>query len=341
MAADEERPPAEEAAEWHFKAPAYEAELAKLRAQREALRQEEIAAINRRDATVAEGNRREQELLDAASAAEGARVAEFAALRERMGEVKDKVQDTLIEAEEKELSLAEGCRSLRAERLEIEKGLREEAAKLRAVTHRIEELEEAERSELQRMAAAHAAVREAARKRSKELQDETEKKAREIRSDLVIQLEKVHAELKQAKQGVYEGVQTEVVRRQQVVSTVDDEIKSIDRVVNDNLEEAKGRARHLEERAHRMIQETQVRDFALEAELCDHVARAVAALDVASTVKAGAAVGHKDAERRRRGTAKALGDVFPRSTNFNLVGMHTAKSRVGPLPLSVDAVPNA
>eukprot|EP00439_Symbiodinium_sp_Y106_P062239 s565_g9.t1 len=325
--ADEDRPATaeEEPAEWHFKAPALEAELAKLRAQREALRQEEIAAIRRRDETTAEGNRREQELLDGAAKAEGARVAEFAALRERMGEVKDQVEDTLAEAEEKELALAEECRGLRAERIETEKGLREEAAKLRAVTRRTEELEDAEREELQRMAAAHAAVREAARKRSKELQDQTEKKAREMRNDLVVELEKVHAELKKAKEGIYEGVQAEVVRRQQVVLTVDDEIKSIDRVVNENLEEAKDRARHLEDRTHRLILETQARDFALETKLCDHVARAVAALEVASTVKAGAAVEHKDAERRRRGTAKALGDVFPRSTNFNLVGMHTAK----------------
>ncbi|CAE7363186.1 unnamed protein product [Symbiodinium necroappetens] len=315
----------QETAEWHFKAPALEAELAKLRAQREALRQEEIAALRRRDETVAEGNRREQELLDGAAAAEGARVAEFAALRERMGEVKDQVEDTLAEAEEKELALAEECRGLRAERIETEKGLREEAAKLRAVTRRTEELEDAEREELRRMAAAHAAVREAARKRSKELQEQTEKKAREMRNDLVVELEKVHAELKKAKEGIYEGVQAEVVRRQQVVLTVDDEIKSIDRVVNENLEEAKDRARHLEDRTHRLILETQARDFALETKLCDHVARAVAALEVASTVKAGAAVEHKDAERRRRGTAKALGDVFPRSTNFNLVGMHTAK----------------
>ncbi|CAE7771631.1 unnamed protein product [Symbiodinium microadriaticum] len=320
---------------------AMEAELAKLRAQREALRQEEIAALRRRDETVAEGNRREQELLDGAAAAEGARVAEFAALRERMGEVKDQVEDTLAEAEEKELALAEECRGLRAERIETEKGLREEAAKLRAVTRRTEELEDAEREELRRMAAAHAAVREAARKRSKELQEQTEKKAREMRNDLVVELEKVHAELKKAKEGIYEGVQAEVVRRQQVVLTVDDEIKSIDRVVNENLEEAKDRARHLEDRTHRLILETQARDFALETKVCDHVARAVAALEVASTVKAGAAVEHKDAERRRRGTAKALGDVFPRSTNFNLVGMHTAKPSVGPLPLSVDAVPNA
>lgn len=273
--------------------------------------------------------------------AEGARVAEFAALRERMGEVKDQVEDTLAEAEEKELALAEECRGLRAERIETEKGLREEAAKLRAVTRRTEELEDAEREELRRMAAAHAAVREAARLRSKELQEQTEKKAREMRNDLVVELEKVHAELKKAKEGIYEGVQAEVVRRQQVVLTVDDEIKSIDRVVNENLEEAKDRARHLEDRTHRLILETQARDFALETKLCDHVARAVAALEVASTVKAGAAVEHKDAERRRRGTAKALGDVFPRSTNFNLVGMHTAKPSVGPLPLSVDAVPNA
>ncbi|CAE7321381.1 unnamed protein product, partial [Symbiodinium pilosum] len=243
--------------------------------------------------------------------------------------------------EEKELALAEECRGLRADRLETEKGLREEAAKLRALTQRMEELEVAERAELRRMAEAHAAVREAAWKRTKELQEETEKQAREMRTNLAAELEKVHAELKQAKEGIYQGVQAEVVRRQEVGLTLDDEIKSIDRVVNDNLEEAKGRARYLEEKTQRLVKETQARDFALENKLCDHVARAVAALEVASTVKAGISVEHQENERRRRGTAKAFGDVFPRSTNFNLVGMHTAKPRVGPLPLSVDAVPNA
>ena len=119
--------------------------------------------------------------------------------------------------------------------------------------------------------------------------------------------------------------------RQQVLKSVDDDIHQIDLAVNQGLQEAKTRARDLQERSQQMIQEVQLRDFALEVELRQRVSTAVTVLDMAKTVKDSVATQHSAHEHRRRHTAKAFGDVFPRSTHFDLVGLQrAAKPRLGP-----------
>ena len=68
-------------------------------------------------------------------------MAETAALRERMGQVKDQAEDLMLDADREELRLAEECRHLRVDRLDTEKALREEAKKLKEISKQSQEVE--------------------------------------------------------------------------------------------------------------------------------------------------------------------------------------------------------
>lgn len=57
----------------------------------------------------------------------------------------------------------------------------------------------------------------------------------------------------------------------------------------------------------------QERDFAMEALLRQRVEDAVRSVEDAKQAKDTAVANRHSTEQRRRGTAKALGDVFPRS----------------------------
>ena len=141
------------------------------------------------------------------------------------------------------------------------------------------------------------------------------------------ELEAVHEELKRAKEEIHCSVKEQVVLRQQVLKSVDQDIHRIDLAVNQGLEAAKTRARDLQQRAQEIIQEVQQRDFAMEEQLRRRVSTAMTVLDMAKTAKDSASTEHVGNEQRRRNTAKAFGDVFPRSNRFDLVGLSTAKPR--------------
>ena len=144
---------------------------------------------------------------------------------------------------------------------------------------------------------------------------------------LLEELEAVHEELKRAKEEIHCSVKEQVVLRQQVLKSVDQDIHRIDLAVNQGLEAAKTRARDLQQRAQEIIQEVQQRDFAMEEQLRRRVSTAMTVLDMAKTAKDSASTEHAGNEQRRRNTAKAFGDVFPRSNRFDLVGLSTAKPR--------------
>lgn len=141
------------------------------------------------------------------------------------------------------------------------------------------------------------------------------------------ELEAVHEELKRAKEEIHCSVKEQVMLRQQVLKSVDQDIHRIDLAVNQGLEAAKTRARDLQQRAQEIIQEVQQRDFAMEEQLRRRVSTAMTVLDMAKTAKDSASTEHVGNEQRRRNTAKAFGDVFPRSNRFDLVGLSTAKPR--------------
>lgn len=144
------------------------------------------------------------------------------------------------------------------------------------------------------------------------------------------ELQAVHDELKAAKAEIHSNVKGQVLLRQQVLNSVDQDIHSIDLLVNQGLEAAKTRARELHQRAAEIISEVQQRDFAMEEQLRSKVSTACAVLDMAKTAKDSQSTEHKGNEQRRRNTARAFGDVFPRSNRFNLVGLSTAKPRLQP-----------
>lgn len=321
----------DEQPEWYTKKDVVEKQLARMREERDALKKQELDSREQQKLIEEEASQRETDILQSASAAEAAQVAETSALRERMAQVKDQAEDLMLDADEQELAYAEECRHLRLERLTAEKGLREEAKKLKDLAKQIEEVEVEQLEALKKQDVELQKRRQVLRQRRQQLLEETEAKALEMKSELMKELEAVHEELKKAKVEIHRGVQEEVLLRQQVLKSVDDDIHQIDLAVNQGLQEAKTRARDLQERSQQMIQEVQLRDFALEVELRQRVSTAVTVLDMAKTVKDSVATQHSAHEHRRRHTAKAFGDVFPRSTHFDLVGLQrAAKPRLGP-----------
>ncbi|CAJ1350312.1 unnamed protein product [Effrenium voratum] len=318
-------------AEWHTPKAVQDAKIARLRSEREALRQQELEELRRRENIEKAAQEREHALLSEASAGEAANVAETSALRERMAEIKDAAEDLLVDADQRELRFAEDCRHLRADRLDVEKGLREEAKKLKEISLQIDEVQACEEAALQQQEQLLSQRRAAARQQRYTLLEETQRCSLEMKQELMKELGAVHEELSKAKAEIQKGIVEEVLLRQQVLRAVGDDIQQIDQDVNRGLEEAKARARDLQERAQHIIKETQVRDFSMEEHLQRRVSTAVAVLDMASSVKALAAAEHRATEQRRCGTGQALGDVFPRSTHFNMVGLRAAKPRLSPL----------
>ena len=317
----------EEQPEWYTKKSTVEKQLADLRSQREALRKQEQEAHSRKVEIERRASAEEHDLLSAADAADAANVAETSALRERMAMVKDQAEETLCEADEREHEFAEECRHLRVDRIEAEKDLRGETKKLKEVFQRIDEAEAEYRGALQQQNEELQKKRQEFRQRRQERIQQTETKAMEMKRELMKELEAVHEELKRAKEEIHCSVKEQVVLRQQVLKSVDQDIHRIDLAVNQGLEAAKTRARDLQQRAQEIIQEVQQRDFAMEEQLRRRVSTAMTVLDMAKTAKDSASTEHVGNEQRRRNTAKAFGDVFPRSNRFDLVGLSTAKPR--------------
>ena len=146
------------------------------------------------------------------------------------------------------------------------------------------------------------------------------------------ELQAVHDELRRAKAEIQRNVKDQVLLRQKVLNSVDQDIHNIDLAVNQGLDDAKRRARDLHQRAQEIIQEVQQRDFAMEEQLRRRVSTAITVLDMAKTAKDSASTEHAGNEQRRRHTAKAFGDVFPRSSRFDFSGLSTAKPRLQPGP---------
>ncbi|CAJ1461967.1 unnamed protein product, partial [Effrenium voratum] len=250
-------------AEWHTPKAVQvgrqgDAKIARLRSEREALRQQELEELRRRENIEKAAQEREHALLSEASAGEAANVAETSALRERMAEIKDAAEDLLVDADQRELRFAEDCRHLRADRLDVEKGLREEAKKLKEISLQIDEVQACEEAALQQQEQLLSQRRAAARQQRYTLLEETQRCSLEMKQELMKELGAVHEELSKAKAEIQKGIVEEVLLRQQVLRAVGDDIQQIDQDVNRGLEEAKARARDLQERAQHIIKETQL-----------------------------------------------------------------------------------
>lgn len=318
----------DEQPEWHTKRSTVERQLLELRTERESLRKQEQEAQARKAEIERRASEEESALLAAADVADGANVAETSALRERMAMVKDQAEDVLVEADEREHEFAEECRHLRVDRIEAEKGLREETKKLKVFSKNIDEVETEYHEALRRQTAELQTKRQENWKRRQDLVQQTETKALEMKDELMKELQAVHDELRRAKAEIQRNVKDQVLLRQKVLNSVYQDIHNIDLAVNQGLDDAKSRARDLHQRAQEIIQEVQQRDFAMEEQLRRRVSTAITVLDMAKTAKDSASTEHAGNEQRRRHTAKAFGDVFPRSSRFDFSGLSTAKPRL-------------
>mmetsp|Transcript_57791 Transcript_57791/g.102596 ORF Transcript_57791/g.102596 Transcript_57791/m.102596 type:complete len:350 (+) Transcript_57791:36-1085(+) len=311
--------------EWHF-GKKLDAELAKLRAEREQLAAEEKAANDRKRETERKAQQQEDEILKNASEADNFRVAEFASLRERIAQVKDAVEDILEAADREGESIGIESQAVREKRYEVERQMREEAKKVAETLKRIDEVEIREREQLAEKDEMLAKYRAASRYRVKQFQAQVEEKCMALGHKFKEDMNAVHKSVMEANAEIGVNVQEEVSRRLKAIGSAEDEIRDVDLAVNNGLSEVHNEVLRLQETARHQVKEVQVRDFALEDLIVQKVSSAMTSMDAASTAKCQAESLQRDAVQRRQGAAEALGDVFPRSTQFNLFGMKMDQS---------------
>jgi len=311
--------------EWHFGS-SLDAELASMRAEREQLAKEEKAAKERKQETVRKAQLDEDEILKKASEASNFRVAEFSSLREKLAQVKDAVEDVLEAADREGESIGFESQAIREKRYEAERQLREEAKKVAATLKRINDVQTSEKEQLLEKDDMLAKYRAASRLRVQQLQKEAEERCTQLGRSFMEDMQTIHKSVLEAHAEIGLGVQEEVARRLKAMGSAEDEIRDVDLAVNDGLTSVHEEVLMLQEKAREQVKEVQVRDFAIEELIVQKVSDAMHAFEAASTARSQAESSQRDAKQRRQGAAEALGDVFPKSSQFNLYGMKMEQS---------------
>jgi len=319
---------AEKLPEWHFHQPVFDAELQKLRAERETLAAEELAAKEQQARAEREAHGEEEQLMHAATQADSARVAEFSALRDRLAEVKEAADELFQECDRQTDALGEQSNALRERRYDQETALRKEAANVASVMQQIEELEQRHKQLMQDKDSLAFQRRDASKKNIERIYRQTEMQSSELDSALQSELSVIYDSHAQVQSHLLKGMQEQWNGRQQVLSVAEKDIRKVDRTVNAGLVITHSKVLDTEQKAHQQVMEVQTRDFAIEDTISYKVQAAVANMDDAVATSQRSDNTQLNSVQRRQGATEVLGSVFPRTTQMNLFGVKPGQSRL-------------
>lgn len=314
--------------EWHFHQPVFDAELQKIRAEREKLAAEELAAKEQQARAEREAHEEEEQLMHAATQADSARVAEFSALRDRLAEVKEAADELFQECDRQTEALGVQSNAVREKRYDHELALRKEAEKVASVMHQIEELEKRHKQLMQDKDNLSFQRRDASKKNIERIWRQEETQSSQLDSALQSELSIIYDSHAEVQSHLLRGMQEQWNGRQQVLSIAEKDIHSVDRTINAGLVVTHSKVLETEQKAHQQVMEVQARDFAIEDTISHKVQSAVAMMDDAVATKQRSDNAQLDSVQRRQGATEALGKVFPRTTQMNLFGVKSGQSRL-------------
>lgn len=314
--------------EWHFHQPVFDAELQKIRGEREKLAAEELAAKQQQACAEREAHEEEEQLMHAATQADSARVAEFSALRDRLAEVKEAADELFQECDGQTEAFGEQSNAARERRYDHELALRKEAGKVASVMQQIEELERRHEQLMQDKDSLAFQRRDASKKNIERINRQAEMQSSQLDSALQSELRIIYDSHAQVQSQILKGMKEQWNGRQQVLSVAEKDIRSVDRTVNAGLVVTHSKVLDTEQKAHQQVMEVQTRDFAIEDTISHRVQSAVAIMDDAVAAKQRSDNTQLDSLQRRQGATDALGKVFPRTTQMNLFGVKPGQSRL-------------
>jgi len=306
------------AEEWHYDEVSHAAAVQALDDRHRVLREREAAAHERAKSVEREAEAQTEALLEAAKE-EDLRLA--GSLSRMRGELLEAQEVTEQLKEDCELQVAEAQKAILAEqerRKALEAELLMERRQAEEARRRINEIE---KNELHLMREKERRINEKRTATQREIvevqnvaEEEVRGQERRLQQDLKVLQKQLDEALAQAKVSV-EG---EVQRRQEALTTADLDISGVDRRIREKLGATHEEILDLHENAVAKAQDAQARDFALEALLREEADAAMAAVGCASDEKKQAAMLERENRQRSQAAVKALGETFPRSTQYQL-----------------------
>eukprot|EP00930_Biecheleria_cincta_P033527 TRINITY_DN23237_c0_g1_i2.p1 TRINITY_DN23237_c0_g1~~TRINITY_DN23237_c0_g1_i2.p1 ORF type:complete len:348 (-),score=94.91 TRINITY_DN23237_c0_g1_i2:62-1105(-) len=332
---EEAAPDGERLPEWHFHQPVFDAELQKIRAEREKLAAEEVAAKEQQARAEREAHEEEERLMHAATQADSARVAEFSALRDRLAEVKEAADELFQECDRQTEALGDQSNAARERRYAHEVALRtprlprrKEAEKVASIMQQIEKLEQSHERSMQEKDCLAFQRRDATKNNIARIYRQLEIQSSQLDSALQNELQIVYDSHLQVQSQILKGMEEQWNGRQQALSAAENDIRGADRKINAGLLVTHSKVLDSGQKAHQQVMELQARDFAIEDMISHKVQSAVANMDEAVAAKQRSDNTQLDSVQRRQGATEALGKVFPRTTQMNLFGVKPGQSRL-------------
>jgi len=313
------------AEEWHFDEKSHAAKVGDLRSQCKDSKEREAKARERAQQRVLDAEERVKAVLKATEEEEVQRARKLAQLRAELVDVQDAAEQL---REDGDLQVAGVEREIGAERRHrdrLEGELRDEPKQAAAARRFEEEVQDREREQMQERDRQIRDHRAEVQREVMRAQREAGERVRRIELQFHQDLAELQRQLDEVLKRTRSCVSEEVGHRRTEQVVADTEVRGVDCQIKQHLDSTHVQALEMQDEAVRQVKESQARDFALEALLHEQTNAAMSSLDCAADEKHKAVLLEHEHRHRSVAAAKALGDTFPRSTQYQ---MHlSAKTR--------------
>jgi len=308
----------EKAEEWHFDDDVHAAKLEALRKECARYRERERVARERDKVVRQEGEARVAEILAAAHEGDLKDGCELSRMRTEMLELEDERER--IE-EETGVQVAELDRLMAAEaarRVQLEDEIRAERAQAPSFKAREAASEDEEAKAVRELDGQLRQSRADVQSEVLSVQRDANERVRRIEVRLREDIVAVQAEIDQVLRETRGAVGATLAERQRTCASTERRRADVDAELRVKLGEAHSKVMNTRERSLQKVKEAQVRDLAMEAHLRETAEAAFRAAGCAEEeARRAAHYEHKNRLRTVEATM-ALGETFPRSTQYSL-----------------------
>lgn len=307
-----------QAEEWHFDETAHAAKVAQLKYHCTELKDREARARSRVLAADQDAEDHVQRVLSSAEQEEQERARRLADLRAELVELRDQEEQLREDCQQEVVRLEREVEAERAHRCRVEEELRREPRNQAAAKQRVEELQDAEYQQAREKDEQIRKQRASAHREVLEVQRAAQEQARDIERRMQLDLAIIKRELDEVLCQAQGAVQVAVQDRRKTQEASAGEVSKVDRQILQSLNGTHKQLLELQDSALQQAKEVQARDLALEALLYDHTDAALASLGCAGDEKRQANMLEHEHRQRTSIAVKALGETFPRSTQYQL-----------------------
>jgi len=306
------------AEEWHFDEASHALGVDQLRSHCRALKEREAAARKRAQLAEEQAEDEIQKVLRGAEEGEVQRARQLAGLRSELVEVQHREEQLREDCQHQLAAVQRKIEAERDRRRRLEEALREEPRRAAEAARHLQEVQDAEYEQLRHKDNQLRTHRAAAQREVLEVQRAAEQQVRDVEQRMHLDLAVMQRELDELLQQAQYSVQCTVQDRRHVHATAEGDVRTVDRQVLQGLTATHREAQRLQDDAVEQVKEVQARDFALESLLHKHTGEALASLGCSAEEKRQAALLEHEHRQRNAAAVKALGETFPRSTQYQL-----------------------